>query len=107
MAFVGVYVMIARPDQIEALEDGLRALAANVTACDGSEGAELYRDADAPARFTFLERWRSVDAQKAAGEALGKEAFAPIMAALAAPPESTSLTRPPLAKHVIVKPRRL
>jgi quinol monooxygenase YgiN len=39
--------------------------------------------------FLFVETWKSADAAAAAGKALGREAFAPVMAALAAPPVTT------------------
>lgn len=93
MAIVRAYVMIAASDKIEALDQALRALAAKVAGCEGTGGTELYQDLGDPARFTFLERWASVEAQKAAGQALGKDAFAPIMAALASPPEAATLNR--------------
>ena len=83
--------MIAKDGQGPALEAALRALAAKVAPQAGCAGTELYQDADNPERFTFLERWESVDAQKAGGKAVGKEAFAPIMAALASPPDGASL----------------
>lgn len=91
MTFVRAYLMIARDGEISALEAALCALADKVAPQRGCAGIELYRDADNPERFTFLERWESVDAQKSGGKAVGKEAFAPIMAALACPPEAASL----------------
>ncbi|WP_257540142.1 putative quinol monooxygenase [Sphingobium sp. CFD-1] len=93
MAMMRSYVMIAAPGQIDILEQALRELAAKISACDGTEGTELYQDLDHPEHLTFLERWTSPEAQEAAGKVLGKEAFAPIMAALAAPPTATSLGR--------------
>ena len=92
MTFVRSYLMIAKDGEGPALEAALQALAAKVARQAGCAGTELYQDADKPERFTFLERWESVDAQKAGGRAVGKEAFAPIMAALASPPEGASLT---------------
>ena len=92
MAFVRAYLMIARDGEVQALKAALRALATKVAPQPGCAGAELYQDADRPERFTFLERWESVDAQKSGGKAVGKEAFEPIMAALAGPPEAASLT---------------
>lgn len=93
MPFVRHYLMTARPDEIDGLRSALEALAAKVQPLDGCDGAELYQDADKPERFYFLERWQSVEAQKAGGAALGQEAFAPVMAALANPPEAASLNR--------------
>ena len=91
MTFVRAYSMTAKDSEIAALESALRALAAKVSPQPGCTGVELYQDTDKPERFTFLERWTSVEAQKEGGKAVGKEAFAPIMAALAVPPEAASL----------------
>jgi quinol monooxygenase YgiN len=85
--------MTAKESEASALEQALRALAAAIAPQPGCAGVELYRDAARPERFTFLERWDSVDAQQAGGKAVGKEAFAPIMAALASPPESATMDR--------------
>lgn len=93
MGIMRSYVMIAAPGQIGTLEQALRGLAARMVTCDGTEGTELYQDPDHPERFTFLERWASPAAQKAAGKTLGKEGVAPTMAALAGPPHTASLGR--------------
>lgn len=93
MTFVRAYVMTAKEGEASALDAALRGLAAKIGAQPDCAGVELYRDADRPDRFTFLERWHSVEAQQAGGKAVGKEAFAPIMAALAVPPEAASLER--------------
>jgi heme oxygenase (mycobilin-producing) len=50
-------------------------------------------DANRPERFTFLERWNTVEAQRAGGKTEGKDAFTPVMAALAVPPEAATLDR--------------
>jgi len=91
MAIVRHYVMIARPGEAAALSVALHALAAKVRPIAGCDGVELYQDAEKAERFTFIERWASVDAHQAGGKALGKQAFAPIMAALAGPPEAAYL----------------
>jgi len=85
------YVMIAREGQERALKDALVALAASVRPLEGSERVDIFQDPDTPTHFVFIEHWTSVEAHKAAGAALGKEAFAPVMAALAARPESRYL----------------
>ena len=85
------YVMIAQEGQERALTDALVALAAAVRPLDGSEGVDIFQDPDAPTHFVFIEHWTSVEAHKAAGAALGKEALAPVMAALAARPEGRYL----------------
>ncbi len=91
MSFVRSYLMIAKPGDEPALAAALERLAGKVRPIEGCTGVELYQDIDKPERFTFLERWTSIDAHKAGGKLLGKEAFAPIMAALAAPPEAASI----------------
>ncbi|WP_068078010.1 putative quinol monooxygenase [Novosphingobium lentum] len=91
-AFVRFYRMTARAGEGGALRDALAALAAKVRPIEGCEGTELLEDAEQPGQFVFLERWASADAHKAGGKLLGKDAFAPIMAVLAGPPEASSLT---------------
>ncbi len=91
MSIVRHYLMVAKPGEEDTLSDALGALAAKVRPIDGCEGVELYKDADKGERFTFIERWASIEAHKAGGKLLGKEAFAPIMAALACPPEAAYL----------------
>jgi quinol monooxygenase YgiN len=91
MTILRHYVMVARPGDERALADALHVLAGKVRPIEGCEGIELYQDADKAERFTFVERWVSVDAHRAGGKALGKEAFAPIMAMLVGPPEAAYL----------------
>ena len=91
MPLVRHYLMIARPEDIGALQTALEKLRDKVTPLAGCLGVELYQDTAKPERFFFLERWESVAAHKAGGAMLGKDAFAPIMAVLASPPEAASL----------------
>lgn len=91
MRFVRHYLMIAKAGEETALASALEALAAKVRPIEGCTGVELYQDIEQAERFTFLERWDSVDAHKAGGKLLGKEAFGPIMAALASPPQGASI----------------
>ena len=97
MSFVRLYRMTARSGEEQALSDALGALAGKVRALEGNAGVELYRDMANPPCFTFLERWASAAAHEAGGRLLGKEAFAPIMALLAAPPEAASLEQQPIS----------
>jgi heme oxygenase (mycobilin-producing) len=69
----------------------LTALAAKVGALGGCELVEMFADSDDPSTYIFVEHWRSLDDHKAAGKALGREAFAPVMAVLAQPPEGRYL----------------
>ena len=90
--FVRFYRMTARDGEGSSLRGALEALSAKVRPIEGCAGTELLEDADKPGQFVFLERWASADAHKAGGKLLGKEAFAPMMAVLAGPPEACSLT---------------
>jgi quinol monooxygenase YgiN len=92
MAYIRYYCMTAREGEEEALRSALEALSDKVRPISGCGGTELLEDADKPGRYVFLERWTSADAHKEGGKLLGKGAFAPIMATLAGPPESASLT---------------
>ncbi len=85
------YLMTANEAQVDQLKGALKILASQVKAVGGCEGVEFYQETKVPTRFHFLERWTSVDAHRAAGQLLGKEAFAPIMAAVAEPPASAYL----------------
>lgn len=85
------YVMTAASGQEEVLGAALRELAAAVRLTAGCEGCELLQDTEQPARYVFIEKWASIEAHKAGGASLPKEAFKPVMAALAGPPEGTYL----------------
>lgn len=91
MSIVRQYVMVAADGQADALLAALRALATAVEAIDGSEGVDLLRDIDTPARFVFVERWVSVDAHKAGAASLSKDLIGAVMAPLAAPLEGAYL----------------
>jgi heme oxygenase (mycobilin-producing) len=92
MGHVKYYSMIAREGQGAALHAALDALAEKIRLIAGCDGTELLEDAAKPGRFVFLERWTSVEAHMEGSQQLGKEAFAPLMAVVAQPPESASLT---------------
>ncbi|ATE67042.1 putative quinol monooxygenase [Rhizorhabdus dicambivorans] len=77
-----------RGDELKAVLTDLAGLVAPLAGC---EKVELFADPADPATFIFVEHWASVDDHKAAGAALGKEAFAPVMAVLAGPPEGRYL----------------
>lgn len=85
------YIMHAAEGKDAALETALRSLADSVRALPGSEGVELLRDSGNERRFFFIEKWTSIEAHKEAGKALGKEALAPVMAALDGPPDGSYL----------------
>jgi heme oxygenase (mycobilin-producing) len=91
MPIVRHYVMTAREGEGPALQAALLDLAAKAAPLDGCDGCELYQDSEQADRFFFLERWQSPEQHKQGGETLGKDAFAPIMAVLAKPPEGLSL----------------
>lgn len=97
MSYVRFYRMTARDGEIKALRQGLEVLAAKVTPLAGCQGVELLQDLASPEQFTFIERWHSAKAHKEGGAALGKEAFAPVMATLAGAPELAALVPIPIA----------
>lgn len=85
------YRMQAAEGRADDLRAALITLAGQVSPLDGCEGIEMFADSADPTTFIFIEHWRSIDDHKAAGPALGKDAVAPVMAALAAPPEGRYL----------------
>lgn len=85
------YIMHAAEGKDAALETALGALADAVRPLQGCEGVELTRDSGNERRFIFIEKWVSIEAHKDAGKALGKEALAPVMAALDGPPDGSYL----------------
>lgn len=96
MTICRYYLMTAAEGQSEALRGALVALAAKVRPIAGCEGVELYQDEKRPERLHFLEHWTSIDAHRAGGAALGKEALAPVMELLAGPPEGAYIAPVPL-----------
>ena len=85
------YIMHAAAGKDAALETALRDLADKVRPLPGCEGVELMRDSGNELRFVFIEKWSSIEAHKDSGKALGKEALAPVMAALDGPPDGSYL----------------
>lgn len=83
------YLMTAGDGREGELRKVLQDLANKVRPLPGCEGVELYQDPDAETRFIFLERWTSAGAHRDAGKSLGRDVFAPVMAALAKPPEGS------------------
>jgi quinol monooxygenase YgiN len=84
-----VYQMIAAAGKDQALLDALVALERVVRPLEGCLGVELLRDVKQPNKFLFVERWRTVEAHKAAGALLPRASFDPVMQALAGPPEGS------------------
>jgi quinol monooxygenase YgiN len=91
MSYIRTYRMTARDGEGSALLAEIAALLAKVEVLDGCEGVELLQDAANPEIYVLLERWNSAEAHQLGGKLLGREAFAPIMAVLACPPEAASL----------------
>lgn len=85
------YIMHAAEGKDSVLETALYQLADAVRGIPGSEGVELLRDVGNERRFVFIEKWESVDAHKAAGDHLPKDALAPVMGALDGPPDGAYL----------------
>lgn len=85
------YKMQALPGQGGALATILADLAARVSPLKGCEKVELFADSKDADIFVFVEHWACVEDHQAAGAALGKEAFAPVLALLAIAPEGRYL----------------
>lgn len=85
------YLMTAQSGKEDLLREALNDLANKIKPMAGCRGIEIYNDVEDGTRFHFLEHWIDREAHKAAGSALGKEVFAPVMAALAVQPEGTYL----------------
>lgn len=97
MTILRQYMMIAAAGQGDALGAELAALAAKVIPLAGCEDVRLYADPDHSGTFLFIEYWSSREDHKAAGEKLGREAIAGVMALLSQPPEGRYLEAVPLA----------
>jgi quinol monooxygenase YgiN len=89
MTVARVYRMIAAKGKEQILLDALIALGRVVRPLDGCLGVELLRDLEQSCKFLFVEKWRSVEAHKAAGALLPRASFGPVMQALDGPPESS------------------
>jgi quinol monooxygenase YgiN len=84
-----VYQLISADGKDRALLDALIALARVVQPLDGCLGVELLRDSTQSKKFLFIEKWRTVEAHKAAGASLPRASFGAVMEELAGPPESS------------------
>ena len=91
MTILRHYKMTAAEGRGEELRAALVDLAAKVSPLDGCEKVELFADPRDPAVYVFIEHWGSIDDHKAAGQTLGKEALAPVMAVLAGAPDGRYL----------------
>lgn len=91
MAIRRVYQLVAAPGLSDDLRRALYALGEKLAPLGGNEGVEILVDIDNADAYTFIERWSSVDSQKAAGAALGKAAFSDIGPTLGSTPQSASL----------------
>lgn len=85
------YTMIAQPGREDALSIALAGLAGKIRGLEGCIDVRVFRDADAPMDFVFVEYWTSFSAHKLAGSRLGKDGFSEVMATIAKPPEARSL----------------
>lgn len=91
MALIQTYQMTAATGKEDALRSALVALAAAVRAQPGCESTNVYADVSNASSFLFVEEWHCREDQQQAGKALGREAFAPAMAAAAGRPAVRSL----------------
>lgn len=87
MAVARHYIMRAREGHDATLETALLELAGKIRAIPGCEGVEVLRGLGNERRFVLIEKWRSVEAHKAGGAYLPREALAPLMATLDGPPD--------------------
>lgn len=97
MTILRHYRMQAAEGRGGELKAALTGLAAKVAPLAGCEKVELFADPNDAGTFVFVEHWAGIEDHKAAGAALGKEAFAPVMAVLAEPPEGRYLEAVALA----------
>ncbi len=88
---IQTYHMTAIAGKEDALRLALVALAAKVQTQPGCIATFVYADVGNAATFLFVEEWETREDQKQAGQALGREAFAPVMAAAAGRPNVRSL----------------
>jgi len=86
MTVTCLYDLTARPDMRAEMAQSLMTLEQAVQACPGCLGTALLTDAGDATKFVFIEHWQTLEARDAAGTALGKSLFGPIMAASATPP---------------------
>lgn len=91
MTLLRHYRMQAAEGRSDDLKAALTALAGQVAPLAGCEKVEMFADPDDASIIIFIEYWRGIDDHKAAGAALGKAAFGPVMAALASPPQGCYL----------------
>ena len=91
MTILRHYKMTAAEGRGSDLRSALEDLAVKVRPLPGCEAVRLYADTEDPLTYVFIEEWRSLDDHKAAGRALGKEAFAAVAAVLSGPPDGRYL----------------
>jgi len=91
MAMIQTYQMTAIAGKEDELQSALVALAAAVRVQPGCESTKVYSDVSDASTFLFVEEWQSREDQKQAGQALGREAFAAVMAAASGRPVVRSL----------------
>jgi quinol monooxygenase YgiN len=93
---ITVAIIEPQADQVETVEEALRAA---VRAAHSEGGCQLYalhRTEDSPARFVMVEQWAAADALAAHMEGAGIQALRPVLATkLAAPPQVLRLIAVP------------
>jgi quinol monooxygenase YgiN len=88
---IKLYSLRAKSGSENDLESALRELALKIRSIAGCERVEIFRDLDQAADFVFIEHWVSLEAQKAGGRQLGKDAFRQVMLTLGSPPAAQTL----------------
>jgi quinol monooxygenase YgiN len=91
MTIARIYGLEAAAGKAVQLESALTELAGRVRVIPGCQGVEILRPTDNGNHYMLVEKWDSIDAHKTGAKSLGKEAVAPMIAALAKPPQGSYL----------------
>ena len=91
MTIARLYRLEAAEGKAAELEAALTVLAGRVRQLSGCRGVEVLRVSDNSSLFTLIEKWDSIEAHKSGAKALGKEAAAAMVAALAGAPQGSYL----------------
>ena len=75
----------------ESFLTALGVLAAALEGIPGFEGAELFRNLDAPDEYVFTERWSSLAEHEAGAQQLPRAIFTSLVNTLSGPPKASTL----------------
>ena len=89
-----MYRLTPKAECAKSLEAALRTLAANVVACPGSNGVQIYREQRQPeGALVFMEAWRTAADWEASKEHMPSGAFGALMAHVDGKPDLVELSR--------------